>query len=387
MSVVDTLTVSSKTIDARKIPTSSNNVNQFNSLNLLGIIDDPVFGTTEANFITQVLPEYYNVNFGNNPQIDSVRMKIKYTNRYGNDNVEHNIEIYKVSQKIISDTSFYSDFPINEYLGSLIKQINFNNTDDNGYLNIDFPNSFGEEFLNASSTIFENSDNFLDDFHGLYFKTNSSSNGGNLVYFNLLDDSTKLTVYYSNDTESGLSLDFLINSNCMRVNSYSHDDVASITTNDSIQQLNYLQPLGGVLTQINFPTINKFFAPSQYAISKAELIIYPQENIADTNFFKIPSQLYLHLKNEEDNYFYLPDAFSGSPYYAQYFGGFLDEEEYCYKFNITKQIQQIIDEQTEYTNLFLLPYNHFYYANRLIINSGNHSTKPMKLKIYYNKVI
>lgn len=55
-------------------PVQSNNL----PINALGIYDDPVFGTTEASFATQVVLASVNPTVGNNVEMDSVTLSIPY---------------------------------------------------------------------------------------------------------------------------------------------------------------------------------------------------------------------------------------------------------------------------------------------------------------------
>ena len=57
-------------------PVQSNNL----AVNALGIYDDPAFGTTTANFASQLTLETVNPTIGNNPVIESVVLTIPYYN-------------------------------------------------------------------------------------------------------------------------------------------------------------------------------------------------------------------------------------------------------------------------------------------------------------------
>ncbi|MEL1240622.1 DUF4270 domain-containing protein [Flavobacterium flavipallidum] len=59
-------------------PVASNNL----PVNPLGIYEDDVFGTTEANFVTQVVLASVNPTIGANPEIDSVYISIPYFSKF-----------------------------------------------------------------------------------------------------------------------------------------------------------------------------------------------------------------------------------------------------------------------------------------------------------------
>ena len=58
-------------------PVRSNNLGTY----LLGIYNDPMYGTTTAHFVTQVVPSSYSVDFGDEPEIDSVVLTIPFFSR------------------------------------------------------------------------------------------------------------------------------------------------------------------------------------------------------------------------------------------------------------------------------------------------------------------
>ncbi len=72
-------------------PIQSNNL----GTNALGIYDDPVFGTTTANFVTQIGLETYAPTIGESPVIESVTLSIPYFNtlKTTNDDGSHTYEL------------------------------------------------------------------------------------------------------------------------------------------------------------------------------------------------------------------------------------------------------------------------------------------------------
>ncbi|MCF7566937.1 DUF4270 domain-containing protein [Sabulilitoribacter arenilitoris] len=67
------------------------------SSNLFGVFNDPAFGQTTASIITQITPNTFSPNFGDNPEIDSVVLSIPYYSKQvgteeGTTNIKYSIE-------------------------------------------------------------------------------------------------------------------------------------------------------------------------------------------------------------------------------------------------------------------------------------------------------
>ena len=70
-----------KSYNKRITPFQSNGLPK----NLLGYHKDPVFGPTTVHFLAQLTPRNYNVNFGDNPVLDSVVLTIPYAVKKSDD--------------------------------------------------------------------------------------------------------------------------------------------------------------------------------------------------------------------------------------------------------------------------------------------------------------
>tara|TARA_R110002049_G_scaffold2195_3_gene15845 strand:+ start:796 stop:2493 length:1698 start_codon:yes stop_codon:yes gene_type:complete len=141
---------------------------QINGLasNLLGVFNDPAFGQTTASIITQIAPTSFNPDFGDNPVIDSVVLRIPYFSRitgtenaittytiqdslYGNYDPNTSIKPFKLS--IYQNNYFLRDFDPNSTLNEAQNYYSkadgtINNTDNfalNGTSIINFDNNKG----------------------------------------------------------------------------------------------------------------------------------------------------------------------------------------------------------------------------------------------------
>ncbi len=223
--------------------------------NLLGVNNDPVYGSTIANIVTQVLPTSYPDSFGENAIVDSVILSIPYYNKVAADSPDENGNtVYSISD------SLYGDKPIklsvnqsNYFLRTFDPDSEFDAPQyyySNANTTINFDNHIealiyeNESFFPSSSDIvltkfnedtqeyeeterlsprlrdtlstafwttlildkagqpeISNSNNFLNYFRGVYFKAETITPDGNMILLNLGASGANITMYYSFDSE------------------------------------------------------------------------------------------------------------------------------------------------------------------------------------------
>lgn len=369
------------------------------SISLLGRIDDPIFGPTTANLYTQCYLESSEPDFGNNPVADSLVLCLKVDSLYGDSSLPHTFKVYEIDEEFKYDEDYYSFSNLDykdEKLGQ--KTIALSSTADSLVigedtvpfhhrvkLNTTAGNDLAQALLNqqGSSNLADN-ESFVEYFKGLYIKTSNSTAGNSLFYVNLVSKYSKLTLYY-NDS---LQFDFPININCARFGQFEHDyeqgnsvfkqQVISgdTTLGDSLL---YLQPLAGVITNVKIPYISTL-SDKNIALNKAELIVPPDKNYLGNND-PLPYRLYL-LKKDEGSYNYIrivDDAPEGT------LGGYYYDSKDYYQFNITRHIQNLINNEENEFSLYIIPTGRAVYANRAIIRGPGRAGERLKLKIHYTK--
>lgn len=240
---------------------------QINGLvaNLLGVYNDPAFGQTTASIITQITPTTFSPNFGTNPEIDSVIVRIPYFSRTnGTDddgNTTYTIQdsLYGSSEiklSVYQNNYFLRDFDPNseensaqnyyskadgiENLaltgnatvnfdankGILLKEITFtpnsdpiliDTVDDEGNIDTqrltpgirfefedkEFWTSLIFEAYEADHTILSNANNFRNYFRGLYIKAEAVDGDGSMVLLNMTSQDANITIHYTNESTEG----------------------------------------------------------------------------------------------------------------------------------------------------------------------------------------
>ncbi|MBP92636.1 MAG: hypothetical protein CMC55_00795 [Flavobacteriaceae bacterium] len=272
--------------------------------NLLGIYSDAIFGKTTASIVSQVVPVTFNLNFGEDPKIESVYLTVPYystingtddsgNNTYVLDSVFGANENIKLS--IYQNNYFLRDFDpgtelveSQKFYSNANETINFNNYEgallygpedflpDNGptivrelneetgeieevsrsapslYVELENPDDFWDNlfFFNSenpgSQTELSNANNFKNYFRGLYFKVEESEDSdGNLTMLNF--SQAFIMVNYSSVT--GTEIDDNGNSVDVR-------EKAALRLIFSGNRLNTIENSDAVKTIINNATSN-----------------------------------------------------------------------------------------------------------------------------------
>lgn len=357
---------------------------------LLGSYTDPVFGRSDASFMTQIRLSSSNVSFGTTPVADSIVLYLDYHSYYGDTTIPQTISVYEIKNDLYIDSTYYSNLnpenysPQNILITPLtpIKPDYYPHPNDTS-LSIKLDYTFAQRIISLSAAELADNTAFLTAFKGIYLKTDNINSGGAIIYYDLLSVRSKVTLYYHNDNTVANKFDFLINSSCARVNLFNHDYSTSIITSIddslSIDSLLYLQAMSGLMAKIKIPYLSNLKDSSTIAIVKAELII-PVDNY-DAYTLKTPAKLLLVCYNSSATYEFLTDYYVGTAY----FGGTYYESDKTYRFNISRYVQQLVDKTRTDYGLAIFVSDNRVSANRVIIRGPKCKNNGMKLSITYLK--
>jgi len=369
--------------------------------NYLGFLKDDIFGTTTTGLYTQFLPSSNSVNFGSNPQLDSVVLTLKYSGGFYGDTLNpFTIKVYELTEKIEDSKTYHQTDEIS------YKTQNLTFTDFNLYpkpttkvpadslltshIRIRLTDKFGKNFLD-NPKMMNSSDVFKNFFKGLYISAEPLLNKGSLVNFDLNSAISGIQLYYKQDTVARRFTLVTNNQNIVRFSHYKHDYTLG-ENNFKQQVLNnetdlgknilYVQSMGGIKTKITFPYI-KAFKDKRMVINKAELVI----SIFDTDLtlFPPPARLFLTGINSSGVNVRIPDEDIFAS--AAYFGGTYDAAKKEYRFRVTRYIQDIILRNNFEPSIYLVVNGAAANAYRLILNgtAPQDLSKRLRLEIYYTE--
>ena len=353
----------------------------------IGYLNDPYFGNTTASLYTEFRIPSTDIDFGLLAQVDSIVLSLDIADYYGDTLSPLTINVREMLETIETTTSdslgveasvnIYStdDFEVDPQLLNTPQQALYPIV--NSELNITLSNTFGQHFLDADSSNFADNESFQSFFNGLYVTVDQGLENGLLLGLDLLNNNSKLTLYYHNATDDSLSYDFQINSSADRMTRWSHDysatEIESALNTESVS-MGYVQGGVGLRTYIQLPELYTL-KDSNYVFHSAELII-PYISTELDSIFSSPSKLGLAAVNSAGNLEVLTEDqnIQGSAY----FDGNRNETSQTYSFNVARYIHKVIQEG--YTNrLALYVPTSVSQPQRLIIN--NHAIDSLGLRL------
>ncbi len=382
---------------------------------LLGSIADGIFGRAEASVVAQMALEENNIDFGDQPQIDSVFLYLQYNGYYGDSFKPMNYEVYQLSggvfpngvfldnEGVVIDSAFYSDY-VPSYLQKIGELSNHkprpNSANNIGGdvlaagLKIPLDSAFFRtNIIEAPTSAFDNDQAFIDYFKGVYIKTEGSD--GSIVYLNLNTANSGIHLYYHDkgDTTNEakrVGFNFLQSNSPEPINLsiFSQDYLAAPTAFNLLAQdtvlgedVNYVQTMGGVYTVFEIPDLDSL-SNKGYLINQAILEVYKASGTGSG----LPPCDRLEIRKFESDKMQTPikDFEAGNTVTG---GGVLVSEPLRggrYEFDITRYVFEVANGE-KLSKLAITPYLKSSVANRVILAGGTNSQTPMRLKIYLTK--
>ncbi|MBL6658466.1 MAG: DUF4270 family protein [Flavobacteriales bacterium] len=326
---------------------------------LLGNYESSNFKDVSASFSTQLLLSQNAVDFGSNPVLDSAVLNLVYSSYYGDTTIEMGIKIEQLDEPIDFDSSYYSNEVLTaspfstplEY--SFLPRPNtrvFAEGDTVGQRSLKINvNQIGQMILDAGTDNLVDNLAFLSFFKGLKIST-SDNISSSILYFNLKDAGSKLTIYY-NDT---LSYDLLIGSSAARINHFETEE------NIDLDNLYGVQSMGGTELHLTFNNLSSLRQELENKVINQALISFSAENNSDLNPSH-PSLSLVRMDSTGTTYF-LSDILEGQAH----FGGVLENNQYV--FNISKYMLDLINGTYTDSTLVLVSAGEAVNANRTEIS-------------------
>jgi hypothetical protein len=370
------------------------------SINLLGSQYTENFGLTVASIYTHLRLLGLSPDFGDDPQLDSAFLTLVYSGYYGDTLTPQTIKIYEVIEDFYKDSTYYSTDKFNV---SDVELANFtfypyptdsvtinDSTEVSAQINIPLNELFVNKIFypDVDSALVSN-DKFLEYFKGIYITVDSMASPGEgaILYFNLMNARSKVTIYY-NDS---LTYNLVFNTNSARIGNFHHNYGKSLNPNFRSQILDhdtligtenlYLQGLAGVKTIIKMPSISAWVNLNNYAINDAKLTIpvsdYPEE-------LTPASRLVLFKLNESSELEFTDDQLEGD----NYFGGSFNDSTDFYQFRLSFYMQDLLNGTPDY-GLVMLISGKTTNANEVRLSGtepGITDPSMMNLKIVYTKL-
>ncbi len=398
--------------------------------NLLGSVNDPVFGRFDASIFVNYESGNGGVGtfLGTNATLDSVVLKLEYNTLaaipfIGDTTHPLSIEVFPLTQKMYRDSTYYSRRKIaynanyNMIEGGQSKVFTPNvrtrilvNKDDatlNPYpqLRLRLRKDFGEMLFNTS--YLNSLSNFQNAFYGFYITTNHSvlppqPSYGSAFYVNML--TSKILLYYHNDDVDGYypkltPIEISCGANSTRFGHFDHDyqflaeqqlaqqvsaPYDTLATGPGSQNI-YLQGAGGLRAKIEFPDLLNW-RDSNIVINKAELSFTVDKSKSDYFNSSFPSLYPLPLKLFLEGVSPITSGPTGLIENIYAFGGTYDATTNRYAFNIPHTTAQILTRKNDNTAFYLSIFTPSIFPHRLVLGGLANGGAPIKLKFWYTRL-
>lgn len=360
--------------------------------NMIGALNDPVFGTTDASFYTQISLSGFSPDFGvlADVIIDSFVVSFRYGGYYG-DISEHLFEVYELDEDMHADSTYYEFSTLLTKPGNLVPTAN-----NEGFilpqplvpavvgqdtvspqLRIPLDTVFARNLMQLAETVADNEE-FIESFKGLFFTVNNGAvplGEGNILYLESTNPASKLTVYYRQDNEPK-EFDFLISSTLVDFNHMTIDNGGTnveYVINDTLAgQSEYYAQAFKTRAKIQFPSFDDL--PKDIVIHEATLELPISYFLGDGLYPSTIVSAAARFEADNDQYFLLDNN-------VQY-----NQQSRSYIINMRPYLQSVINGQAVNDGIIVSPLFFNTSAERLIFNGPNslNKLKP-KLSVVYTE--
>lgn len=360
--VADTFSIVSYSVKADSVKTDSL------TANILGAINDPIFGLSSASLYAQFLLPEINLNYGTSPKLDSCVLVLRYgsASPYGNLNSQQKVNFYKINDALKAEDTYYQNTPIalGDKIGSF--QGVFSPKDSvlsitkgdsiklPPQLRVRLNDNFGNELINAPASVYGSNTSFLNYLKGIAMVPATGSMGtgnGAIVNINLLSVYTELVVYYNDSFKKS----FQITGESERVQNYTFPQRSA----GVIDQLNnpgtnrdnsYVQAMSGAKTKILIPHLkNLVHEGRKVIIQEAAITFFPVAGSVTSNY-PAPARFFLFQPDSVTgknvaivdlvDYLLPPTGWTG---YTNY-GGIYDANTGSVTFHFNRHLQHLLDQ-------------------------------------------
>jgi hypothetical protein len=377
--------------------------------NLLGSMDDPIFGKTTAGMVVEFgLPIIGFPDTIGGYQFDSVVLNLQLSGFYGDTTIPQSFIVYRVLQPFDKNQTYFSN--LNPNIGMVevgridnvlfkpnSKTIINGEPSDIKRLRIKLSDLFGASLVTHLKTeAMASNANFEKFLPGLYIVPDTTSFGGCVASFNLNTLISNLSLYYKNSSGNSLLSAFTSFITGFNISTFRHNytgtQVSNTLNNPELsEEISYIQGASGVKTKVTFPNLNSL---KNKGILKAEIEV--TEIYEDSRNTFLPLSRLLAVRVDGASSANLRDyTFFGE----NHFDGFgrdtvdLDGNKIRkYKINITDYFKNLLLDNFVNDGIFITSYiaqeksggevnSNIYTPARTIIGGSNHPEEAYRTKL------
>jgi len=337
----------------------------------LGSVQDPVFGRSDASIFTNFsLPNNItSASFGSNPVLDYAELRFRFTGTYiGDTTTRLEYKVYMLEEDMRSDSTYYLTSELQHALTPIATvSTKIRSVDSVGSIVLPVSASFAQYLIQNPAYLVNNS-TMLARYKGFYITTSSSNlsgaQQGALHRLDLDADQSGLFVYYHNgNTPSAKPIKFQFTFrgiDARRITNIKTNPAAGAISNfyDQITgdtakgSLNvYMQGFNRSRVKIHIPYLKNYSDSQTVAINRAELILKVDQTTSQSNNYKCPDAIALLAVGVYKQELFVKDQYANS---SVLFGGRYDATNKQYVFNISRQMQDIVDGKIKNYGFYLV---------------------------------
>jgi hypothetical protein len=357
---IDSFTVEARTVLLDE-PQNSTRAESF-----IGTINNDVFGRSSASLYLNFVLESENVTLDLSPEeyvVDDLTLTLNADVAYGTPSESQQFRIKVLDEDLILDSTYNSsksfrtdDNPVGTTFFSFTDQSQMNSlTNDDSYagIQISLDKDLGEFLLQGIGREYSTSSQFQEYFKGLFIENSSPSSvqTGAIYNLNTTGSRIELTLNFhpaNNDSaDARESLTYVTTLSTTRVNHFDHDRTGalvegSINDPEKGRELLFAQGISGVRSELFFPYLNTFAQSNDIAISLARIKVKTSD-MQPSGVPFAPKLYLLDFEIDRASGDTLETLNSDYTFSTSRHGGELSEDETEYVFDVTRQIQKIIE--------------------------------------------
>lgn len=412
---------------------------------IVGHLNDPFAGSTEASFITEVTIGELDGKLDQSDEwneyfVDSLVLNLSYMENWwiGDKNAKHEVSIHRYNAPLSFSVDYTSDMEIagnyDETALATRTSSAWDELPDSIWETDDYihqwqfklDQTLANEVFNYNDVTMTKRDSFKNAFGGLLIQSKivNPDSKGSLVLFDLMSTQSNMKLFYSYnvidsttnevDTTIHTSYTFPINIECMRINRFKHDQQEKVKFNTPDTEHLVAQGMAGSMIEIDFNEVqiineegeheNVFDFWSEkintqknneyYGISAVDLF-FEADTIAqygDESFYSpMPDALRFYTRDaagvyEQPTYAYnISDDSNWSPEFS---GGNYEEETNSFKFRMAGESFRMMVEKPELRGPYYLstPDPVSYPWKALLKNSDNQDSQSPKIRMKFVKI-
>lgn len=328
---------------------------------LLGTTIDPVSGFTEAWFSAELRLSETSIDFGENPLCDSVVLTLKHNGPSYGLNFDQQLRVDLLADTMSFDSSYYAQSRLPIIADNKVDPsrqpvqmhptapLYVGNDTLSAQVRIMLKPSFGQDILNADSTVFSSNDEWRKWFKGIAVR--SESGGGGIVSLEPNVGVSYMRIHYHNSTDT-TSYDLVLNGNAARATHFRHVWPAPYTAlNDSLATEGTDQVVllgtGGSYLRLDLFGLDGLDLPEGAVINRAEIKLPVDQQVSK---LERPNFLTAFLRREAGGIELTPEATSPG---VAYDGNYNPETE-AYTLNMPVYTQRRLngEEPRRYVYLY-----------------------------------